>query len=218
MILVGLIIQRPEIALLGLIGAIGSIALISGREAQNRHASYSDDEISPDSRTLLRPVKKLADDIEAIITANRDSQTVQIVGQEARNEATHLLEQVRKSLVARDKLKKSLRGRYEAEKEIGEAKMRLEFADEAEKAALQSTIDARTLELTHYTEVEEALKKIEIGVNQAEAALAEMKARLSVTAAAGALAQGEGDDLRDTIGRMKALSAGYDEVDQLVNG
>jgi hypothetical protein len=167
---------------------------------------------------LLRPVKKLAADIEAVIASNPDSQTVRILGKEAKDEADRLFAEVVKSLLARDKLKRSLRGRYEAERDIAEARKSLEFAGEEEKTSLTNAIQARTLELGHYDEIEKQLKRIEVGVNQAEAVLAEMKARLSLSASSESAALGEGDDLRETIGRLKNLSASYEESAQVIEG
>ncbi len=202
----------------GLIGAVGSVGLLAGRTAQERRSEYSVDELSPDARMLLKPLRKIADDISEIVATHKDSPTVQVVGQEALTESERLIDQVRKSLAARDQLKKSMRGRAEAEKEIGEARMRLEFADETEKASLQAAIDARTMEVEHYKEIEPVLKRVEVSVNQAEAVLAEMKARLSVSATSGLVQEQGSDDLRETIGRLKSLSSGYDEVDQLMRG
>lgn len=215
---IGAVVGNLGMTIVGLIGAIAGVGFIAARHAQDSRGADQSDTLSNEGRTLLRPVKGLADEIATLIDTNKDSQTIRIMGGEALEESKGLLGQVVRSLQTRDELKRTLRGRYEAEKEIGDARMRLEFANGPEKESLDTAIAARTQELAHYGEIERHIKRIELSVNQAEAALAEMKARLAATASGEKEALGSGDDLRETIGRLKSLSASYDEAEQVIRG
>lgn len=215
--LLGAVTSNVPMVVLGVIAAIASVGFLAARNAQSQHPADLES-LSAESRAKLRPVKRLSDDIEGILVANQESPTIQIIGGEAKAESERLVGQVAKSLQSRDEFQRLLRGRYDAEKEIASARSRLEFAGESEKASLNAAIEARTLELDHYAEIEKHLTQIDVGVNQAEAALAEMKARLSLSASGERAASGSGDDLRETISRLKNLSSSYDEADQLLKG
>jgi hypothetical protein len=203
---------------LGVVGMVASVGLLSARRAQFQVAQDQTFDLSPESRILLGPVKRLVAEIEKLIENNKESETIRILGAEARTEAGRLLSQVTTSLTTRDDLKKSLRGRYEADKELGKARMKLEFATSAEKAVLESAIAARTMELSHYDEIESFIRRVELGVTQAEAALAEMKAKLALSASGEKAALQPDQDLRETIARMHNLSTSYEEAEQLIRG
>jgi methyl-accepting chemotaxis protein len=63
--------------------------------------------------------------------------------------------------------------------------------------------------------VEEGIKKIESSVKQAEAAMAEMRARMISGSSAGLAEQGS-DPLREAVGRMKALSSSLSEAQEML--
>jgi hypothetical protein len=216
--IVGAVLGSTITVVLGMVAAIATLALLSARKVQQDVGEDKTANLSPDSRILIKPVKRLVQEIEKIIDDNAASETIRIVGVEAREEAARLLAQVAGSLALRDDLNKSLRGRYQAEKEMGEARMKMEFATEGEKTSLQTAIDARTLELKHYDQIKGHVRQIDVAVTQAEAALAEMKARLSLSASSEKAAMESGDELRETIGRMRSLNESYDEAEQLIRG
>lgn len=86
-----------------------------------------------------------------------------------------------------------------------------------EDAAVKSALQARKLELEHYAAGEAAIATIDNGIRQAEAALSEMKARLEVgLSRQQAEWASTSDELRETIGRMKALGISYDEAEEIV--
>jgi hypothetical protein len=215
--IVGAIVGNLPMMALALLAGVASLGILSAREAQTQRPEHYH-QLSPDGLTLLRPVKKLVADIEELIQANPDSQTVRILGTEAVAESQRLLSEVIKSLVARDKLKKSLIGRYAAEKDIEAAKKKLESADGTERESLTVAVQARTLEVAHYVEMDKQIRLIDISVNQAEAGLAEMKARLSLSASGEKAALGEGEALREMIGRLQNLSASYEESARVIEG
>jgi phage shock protein A len=63
----------------------------------------------------------------------------------------------------------------------------------------------------------DALERIELGLRQAEAALAEMRARLAA-APLEAQTDAPGEDLRETVGRLKALGTSLEEAEEWLKG
>jgi hypothetical protein len=211
------IMGNLPVMLLSLLAGVASVGLLSARAAQSGRAEHYED-LSAESRILLSPVKKLAADIETIIDTNKDSEVIRIIGAEALTESQKLQAQVAKSLSMRDDLTRTLKGRAVAERAVREAEAKLPSASEEEKESLTTLIQSRTMEIQHYGEIEKQVKRLEVGITQAEAALAEMKARLSLSASSERATSGEGDDLRATIGRMKNLNESYEESAQMIQG
>jgi hypothetical protein len=209
----------PALFILLIILAVGALAFASMRRAQQGRESVPGEELDPESRTLLRPLRKLEEEIASIVKLNQGSATVSVLGKEALDEAKRILEQATNSLQIRSELKRALRGEYDAEKQIEDLKEKgAAAATEQERESLEAAVQARNLELGHYGTIRQTIGQIESGLRQAEAALAEMKARLAVSATGEKVELGSEGDLRDAIGRMKALSLSYDEAEELLRG
>jgi hypothetical protein len=212
----GAIVGETLWVILGLLVGVGSYGLLSARHVQgsaNRYAA-----LSAEAASLSFPVTKLVREIKKIVADNAASPTIQILGKQVISEAEVLEEQVIKTLASRDAWKRALKGQYEAEKAIGSARSRLEFAGELERAGLNSVIDARAAELKHFDHVQTRINRVEVSVIQAEAALAEMKARLAVSVSAGQEEADPSADLREAITRLKTLSDSYQESFEIVKG
>ncbi len=214
----GAVMANVPFMVLALLCGIASVGFLSARTAQSGRALDPSESLGNEGRALIKPVQRLATDIEEIVKTNQASPSITVIGGEALAESSRLLNQVARSLTTRDELIRSARGRHEAEKELGQARMRLEFSQGEERTSLEAAIAARTSEISHYDEIGTHVKRIELGVHQAEAALAEMKARLSLSVSSDKAELDTGDDLRETLGRLKTLSKSYDEVDQIVRG
>ncbi|MEZ0325197.1 MAG: hypothetical protein ACAH95_04775 [Fimbriimonas sp.] len=205
---------------LGLTLWVALLVLKTMRETASRASADPREEMDAESRSLFSPIRRLTNEIEEVVERNSDSTVMKVVGKEALDEATRIHDQVAKALGVRDDLKRSLRernmSRAEGDKLLAKAEVE---QDPTVKATLLSAVEARKMELSHYAVVEETIAKIDSSVAQAEAALSEMKARLS-TKASGEKAMSATDDaeLRDTISRMKTLSISYDEAEQLIAG
>lgn len=215
--IVGAVLNNIPMLALGMLCAVAGMSFIGARTARSETATATEN-LSSEARSLLRPLQRLVSDIERIRAENSASQAVQILGGEALADAQDLLSQVVRSLIARDHVKRLSRGRYAAEKERSEARMRLEFASEPEKRALNATIQARSDEIKHYDQIDASVKLIEVGLSQAEAILAEIKARLAVAVTGERLADAPREDLRETIGRLQTIAATFDEAEQVING
>lgn len=211
-------LSQPLLAAIAIVVAVGLVAIGAMRKTGEARMADPTLEMDPDSRSLYAPVRRLTNELEALIQKNPDSSLLKTIGNEALREAQRIRDQVAEGLQVRSQLKRASRGRSLAIQEVDKLQAQISDAKtDGERAALQSALTARQLELGHYTQVEETIGRIDSGVRQAEAALSEMKARLAVGAGGEAAARASSvDDLRDTMSRLKALSLSVDEAEELL--
>ncbi|AIE83866.1 hypothetical protein [Fimbriimonas ginsengisoli] len=212
------VLGQVPLGIIALIAWVATLALGAMRQTAVLRAQDPTDTLDPESRTMFGPIRRLTNEIEELVDRNKESAVIRTVGREAITEARRIRDQIARALAARGELKRTLRGRSSAEREVASLDERMSAAtSEEEKSSLAGAAEARKLEVSHYSTVEEALTRIDAGVRQAEAALSEMKARLTVGASGErAAAAGQDDELRATIGRLKALSVTYDEAEQVL--
>jgi methyl-accepting chemotaxis protein len=203
------------LVLLGMLIAFGILAAVSLGKTRAALQDNLYDDLSPDSRILVKPLKKIYNEMSEAASGNSTAISPYIA-QEALAESGRLMNQSVQALLLRDRLVKESRGRYDAEKSITDLRSRLtSAASEDEKTSLQSALDARTQEIGHYETLTAGISKIESSVKQAEAAMAEMRARLISTGSAGVAEQGS-DPLREAVGRMQALSTSLTEAQEML--
>lgn len=189
-------------------------ALFAASLAAQRRAGEADplDSARPEDRAALRKLKRMRDDIAAIVQPERGqpSAAIRVVGREALDEADRIVKQVAALLGAKRELRQLEQGRYEADREARRLEERLASASEAEKPALEAALHARREQAARYAEVSARVESIAASVAQAELALGEIKARLAT--AATVAAPGEEDSLRESLGRVRALGHSLDEA------
>lgn len=212
------VIGQYALAGLALIAWVGILAFGAMKQTSTTRATDPTEEMDADSRALFVPIRRLSNEIEALVEKNGDTALMRTVGTEARDEARRIREQIAHALKIRGELKRALRGRSTAAQEAGDLEAKAtEALSDVEREALTSAAEARRLELSHYGTVEQALARIDGGVRQAEAALSEIRARLAVAASGEKAAQADqSDDLRETVSRLKALSLSVDEAEQML--
>lgn len=213
--LVGGLLGNIPLVLLGIVVAFAVVAIGSLRATRAAHVDDSYEDLSPESRILIRPLKKIYNEMSD--AAASKSETISpYLAQEALAESGQLLKQSMAALSLRDRLMRESRSRYDAEKSVDDLQSRLSTAQsEDEKTSLKSALDARTQEIGHYDQLKKGIAKIETSVKQAEAAMAEMRARLVSSGSADVAAQGS-DPLREAVGRMQALSASLTEAQEML--
>src|SRR4051794_5178524 len=91
------------------------VALVSMRSSNEMRRADVSEELDPESRILLAPVRKLVDSIEETVRTNAQSITIKTVGEEVLSEARHIRDQSAKALLVRRDIKRFLRGKSVAE-------------------------------------------------------------------------------------------------------
>lgn len=192
---------------------IGAFWLTVKNMRQVREMATGED-LSAESRTMYRKVERLYTELQE--TAERNKETASpFVAQEALMEGEKLMRQVSDALKVRDKLKKEAQGQYLAEKGISDLEDRLTTAtSDEERTTLNTAIAARQTELEQYKSIQSTIDKIDSSLHQAEALLGEMRARVASSATGETGEQGV-EGLREAIGRMKALNASVEEIEEI---
>lgn len=211
---------QVAILLLGVVLALGLMAVEAMKRAQQTRSETFNDSLSNESRTMLRPLRRQRDELKALVSGHQTSAAVKIIGTDAAEEADRIVEHATRLLELRQQAKKMSSGRGLAEEQAAELELRLEGAiDPAERMALEGALSARKAEGRHYQPIEQTLKAIDSSLAQADAALAEMKARLGLALAdEAAYVHDEEGSLNETISRLRSLNTSMDEAEELLRG
>ncbi len=212
--LLGVFLSSWPLAIIGGAAFLGTLLFLSAKESQSRPEMRRSYDLSNENRTLIRPLEEIRKQIEAVVEQNRDMATVSVIGQEALTEADSIIEHGLKLLENRSQLKKTLRGRSEAEASLKQLQTNLASAtSDTERGALESAIASRTAEIKSYSRVEQLIELIDGKMNEAVAALSELKAHLA-TGAAGARADAMApEQLSEMVSRLKSLGKSFDEAE-----
>jgi hypothetical protein len=212
---ISLVLSLPTLAVLSGVVLVGSGLAMSARRSRELRAQVGDDDISPNDRVYLRPIRRLRDEIEAIVLENERSPAVKVIGREAIQEANQLFDHCVALLKTRSLLRKALMSRGNPDTSIMDLDAKIEEAQsDEERSALELARDARKLEAQHYEKIDQTLARVDTSIQQAQAALSEMKARISVAASGG---DGQQEtEIQDTISRLRSLSTSFDEVEDLM--
>lgn len=215
--LAGVFFGRIDILALGVVGWVAVAAWLSIRSSPNAAALpvLSLDSVRNENRTRLLPIKRLHDDIAKVVAEHSDKPVVKVVGAEALSEARRVGEHAIRLLNLRDQVLSAVRGEEDARRRLELAEQQLAEAQGPEREAIEVAVQAHRQEIEHYEGAEAALQRIDAELRLAEAALAEAKARILVSASRDGSAV-EGDtDLADTIRRLKSLQQSFDEAESL---
>lgn len=213
-----LLFGQIPLAVVCFVAWIASLAIGQMRQGAVIRGSDTDELLDADGRSRFTRVRNLTREIEELVEKHSASPVIRTLGRDAVGEAQRIRDQVADALMRRSGLRKAIAGRSVAEMEIAKLTDRRDGASsEEEKTSLSSALEARQMEVGHYAAAEQALERIDSGVRQAEAALSEMKARLEVGVTSQQAQVSEPlEDIRDTIGRMKAISVSYEEADAVL--
>jgi hypothetical protein len=212
----GAVFGQPLVVAGGLVATAFALMVTVMRDVRARREELGLDSLSPQDRSKLVPIRRLREQLEALVAGNRGSPSLAVIGPEAVEESRRIFAQCVSLLQLQRQIRDALR-EQNADAEVRSLEAKVEAAaSEGERAALQSALDARRLEASHFAKMKEALQTAEGGITQAEAALSEIKARLSVAVTDDALSDTSSDDLRETLGRLKALSKGFEEAEMFL--
>jgi len=186
---------------------------ILSRTGKKGRTPLSSDGLSVDSVALFRPIQRLGREIEEVVSSDGSLAAVRSMAQ---TEVRRIEEQVLKALNNRDHLRSSIRDQASAEADMERLEKLLPGdLSPSERSSYESALAARKTEVQHYQKAREAMGSIEDSVRHAQAALSELKAKL--TAAKLEPATGAADnDLRETLGQLQSFSVTVDEVKNLL--
>ncbi len=212
---IGFVIGQPAIGILGFVGALAAVFVATTKATAQNRSALGEDMVRPEQRAIIRPMRKLRDDIAQIVDTNKTSSAVRVIGGEAIAEADRILQHCVEMLNIQASIKRGYSGR-DMSAELARLQNELNSTDDIEhKTTLESTHQAMQMEHASQSQMGHALEQIDNNLARALAALTEMKARLSVSATTSQ-ELGMDENLGDTISRMKSLSASFDEAEEFL--
>jgi hypothetical protein len=211
----GAFTSEAAIMVLGLVLAVGAMAANAISYSVRNRADDSDQDLSPTSRTMLRPIRVLKQELEDLVAGTK-SETVRVLGLEALEDARHLYGQAVSMLRNRDTLTKNLFNHSTTEAEVSRLEKSLKTAQGDDATALSTTLEARRTEIEHYHRMQEQVGRIDADLKVAEATLSELKTRLTLSDGTADRAEERSSELKDSMQRLRALSVSFDEADDLL--
>ena len=208
----GLLLGSPVFVVSGLV--VAGIGLFTNF-AQKGKVSRQDDpaDMGAEARWLLRPIRELREGLAKIVQQSANSPEVGVIAQEAIVEADGIYQKAIELVRAREGLKKSLKGRGEAETNLGRLERQLATAgSDGEKTALESAVAARKEEIAAYDSAQGRVQEIDSRLNQAEATLAELKAKLMTGMVGVGTVEGHQDEFNEMVQRLKTLGQSFEEA------
>lgn len=185
-------------ALTAVLGVAAGFGFALGRQAKDVPSF----EFEPRAAGLYRPLQRAHEGLAALVAANQDVTNVKIVGAEVLVESERLLERARSLVESWNELRRTLRGRGEAEATL----RRLGESDTA-VAAQQRIVE-------QYRSVEASMTMVEQRLKEAESAMVELHARFVAGIASARSNDGAGEELAGLVGRLQTLSASFEEAEQ----
>lgn len=202
---------------LGLLVALTSVVVLALSASRSQRLSDVYASLSPQERTLLSPIRRMRAEIEKL-TTEAQSEAVRMIAKEALDEADSIIAHAVKLVSARSDILKALAAEPSASRESEELRASLDTATADESPTLESALQSRERESAYYAKLRKSLDRIESTLKQAEAALAEMKAKLAVSAAIPAETEDTDNNLREGMDRLRALGVSFDEAEQMFQG
>ena len=71
------------LAALAFIVAVGNLVVLSIKESSQRRSEVELEDLSNEDRTLLSPIRRLRNEIEAVVSSNKQNVSISVVGAEA---------------------------------------------------------------------------------------------------------------------------------------
>src|SRR5579885_177845 len=162
--LIGILLGQVSIVILGVLVGLLIVGITSMRVTQATHSEQIGDDLSADSRILIRPLKKIYAEMEDA-ASGRSATISPYIATEALQESKRLLQQSVAALQLRDRLKREGRGEYDAQKSVADLQIRIQdSSSDEERTSLQSALDARKQEVGHYEMLKQGISKIETSV------------------------------------------------------
>ena len=202
---------------LGLLVALTSVVVFALSTSRSQRLSDVYASLGLQERTHLSPIRRLRADIEKL-TTDAQSDAVRMIAKEDLDEADSIIAQTVKMVSARSDILKALAAEPTASRESEELRSSLETANADETATLESALQSRERESAYYAKLRKSLERIDATLKQAEAGLAEMKAKLAVSAAVPVETDETDNNLREGMDRLRALGVSFDEAEQLFQG
>ncbi|MBI5707982.1 MAG: hypothetical protein HZC36_13445 [Armatimonadetes bacterium] len=187
-VLLGIVLGRFELSVLGLLGWIGFAAFQSMKATQARQQGDPTHSLSNDARSRIGPIRRLVAEIERLVAGGAGNTALQVIGAEAIKEARSMLAKAAALAAARDDLERAV----------------AQVSPSTEEGA-------RALETAN-----KGIADIDRALSQMEAGLADLRGRFALSIAQTVGAAQDQQSLEETLARLKALGSSLDEAESFL--
>ena len=207
--MVSVLVAALAVALVLIVVSFFSMSRRDGRE----RAEDPRETLNPESLSIYHRIRRLANEVSAFSERPTLPEGLRGIANEAAGESKRILGQLRENLRIRQELKRLALSGGLVERDIANLTSSLDAAtSDTERSSFQRALDAKKMEQGHYGELRSVIEHIDANIRNAEASLSELKGRIAAAMGASAVDNANQEDLRDAIGRMRALSLTVEEA------
>ncbi len=208
----GIVTTSLLLLIVGVILTVGALTSLLFGRSQKINPDFNE-QLGAEARWLLRPIMELRNSLERLATSDSSPPEVRVIAGEAVSEADLIYERSENLAKAREELKRSLKGRGEAETQIARIQRQIkESQTDEERQALDQALQSRQREIESYNEVQAKVSELESKIKVAEATLSELKARISAGMLSSSGISGDQDELSEMLQRLHSLGTSFEEA------
>lgn len=197
-------------AAIGCIGIVLAVAAIAKPPRDSAESALPRlEDLNAPSKTRLKPIVKLREGILQLVDQNAHNSTVAAIAGEMQLEVDSIVVRSIEILEAKKKVQKLAAGVFRSRAAVAELQSKLQTETDVEiKQSLESSLQSRSQELAALEQLELMQKRLEANLDEAEAALAELKAQVLRAAASSPeeRAREELEPFEKITSRLRSLS------------
>ncbi len=206
------------VAFILIVAAYGFALKMSVNRARWRTGFPHPSEMSAEVRHQTYRLRELREEIERTVRAHKNLPEIQVIGQEALDISRDVIAKVVEFASQRENVRRVYTKGGMTDEDLARLEMKMENAGSvSEKESIAQTISNYQKARGQLEQAEGKFGDLDQQVDEAEAALSEIHSRMMLMTALGSTEKG--DDLRETLSRLRSLSTTLDEVDSsLISG
>lgn len=212
---VGVVLAQPLVTIAGALVYVGSVAFGAMGQAQARSGPHPS-ELSAEGRMLLRPLREIHESLEEIVRANPSVPEIKVIGEEALSESRAILGHATQLIQTRSGMKKTLRGKSEAQ--LARTRLERDLAaatTDSERESLRAAIVATDAQIAEYDKIDQGMAAIIARIKEAQATLSTLKAQMIAGLASTQHQDLQNSEIDGMVQRLRDLNRSLDEAQSM---
>jgi len=203
------------------LSASAAVVLVATKKggAANPPSVPTANEVSTPSKMRVKPIVKLREQVVALIEANKSNPVVAAMSFDTQNEVDAIVLRAMELLEAKRKLQRLSASVYPSRSAVETLENKvLRSTDASAKVSLEQALNTRREELRILEDIEAETHRLDANLDEAEAALAELRTQLLKVVAASPEQQAseEMDPLSGMTDRLRRISTTMEESVEMV--
>jgi predicted house-cleaning noncanonical NTP pyrophosphatase (MazG superfamily) len=202
------------------VGVAFGIFAVARRGDQPQGSVPSLEDVSTPSKTRLKPIVKLREEIMRLITGHHESPVIAAMALDTQTEVDAIVVRSLEILEAKRKVQKLSSGVYRSRAVVTDLEEKLAgAADPGVRSSMESALTSRRQELRVLEDLELTQRRLDANLDEAESTLAELKSRLlqAVAETGRDSVSEELDPFSEMTSRLKRLSSTMEESIETVS-